>query len=126
MKLSKQNSDPETIEMGECDLGRALATLQECCAASRVKYEHGEDALAATGFAVYRSDEDFLEISCTCENKVLLMSDRIVYPSWWARASVKNHFERECSDAEAKAMLEYYFGHGRDAFENQYQEFLTG
>lgn len=126
MNLSRLDRNLAKIELGPCDLERALAQLDQCCEKGSVKYESGEEALEATEFCVYRSEADFLEVGCHGADLISLHSDRTCYDSGIASFfTLKKRFAIETGRAAAEQVIRDYYQLPRNEFEVKYRGYLA-
>jgi hypothetical protein len=126
MNLYRQKRDLSLVELGECELDKALKEFEATYHAGLQKYESGEDALEVTGLGLSRSDRDFLEMFCSGEERVTFHSDRLCYDSSLARLfAVKGHFEITVDKVTATQVIRDYYKLARSGFEAAYRAFLT-
>lgn len=126
MKIYKYDQTLSLVELGDCDESRALAELECVYRTGLSSYGTGEEALEKSGFGLYRSERDFLEVSCSGHDAVAFHSDRLHYPSRLARLfSVKGRFGISVSRTRSDQVIRDYFGMSRETFEAAYQSFIS-
>ncbi|RJR44160.1 MAG: hypothetical protein C4576_13310 [Desulfobacteraceae bacterium] len=125
MRLYGFDSNLNVIELGACDCQAALTTFEQCYSNGLNIYKSAEDAVAATSFGLYQSETDFIEISCNGKDQVTVHSDRLWYPSWFAKTfGLKRHFFIKGDKEKGAEIVRDYFGMERQAFENKFKEAL--
>ena len=112
------------VERGECDLDLALETLRGCYQRGFLRYETGEQAMSETSFGLSRTKLDYIDVSCSGPNFVLIHFDRLFYPSSWSRWWIaKRRFEIKGDRELAERIVSDYFELERSAFEDAYSSF---
>lgn len=112
-----------TVEKGECTLPLALESFEACYGRGLAHHENAEEAISATSFGLYRSEADFVEISCNGKNAVLIHSDRLFYPSGFSRwFTSKRHFGIKGDRDLGVRVIKDYFELERQAFERAYSK----
>lgn len=126
MNLSRYNLDLATVELGDCDLNRALAEFEICYSEGLKVYSSGDEALAATSFTLYRSDEDSIGVVCDGADDVAIISTRIVDDRGFFASLVRrmDTFRIEVSRQGAMDVIKDYFELTRRDFEQKYQPYL--
>jgi len=124
MNLYRKNHALSIVDHGPCDEERALAELKSFFDAGLQTYDSGEEALEKSTFGLSRSEEDFLEASCT-GHAVDFYSDRLVIPAGLASLFAgKKHFWISVGRVQAEEVIRDYFRLPRAAFEETYQSFV--
>jgi hypothetical protein len=125
VRLSRYNETLKMVDHGGCDESRALAELGTAYAGGLQAYDSGEEALAKSGFALSRSESDFLRIDCNGHEAIDCDSDRLIFPSKLARIfSSKGRISFRTDRVGAQQVIRDYFRMNRNAFEETYQEFV--
>jgi hypothetical protein len=113
-----------TVEETECSLSVALRRFEACYDRGLARYQSVEAAISATSFGLYRSEEDFIEISCNGKDDVLIHSDRLFYSSGFARwFTTKQHLGIKSDRFHCGQVIKDYFELERRAFESAYSQF---
>ncbi len=116
--------DLKTVDLGQCDVDRALAILDERYANGLRAYEYGEDALVATSFGLSRSAYDFVSFTCNGQDNILVTLDRISDRPWWTNIiRSKESMEIPCDIQSARGVIQDYCTMDRAAFELKYEKF---
>jgi hypothetical protein len=113
-----------TVEKGECSLSLAVKTFEACYERVLAHYETAEEAVSTTSFGLYRSETDFIEISCVAMNAIRIHSDRLLYPSRISRwFTPKPYLGIEGDRDLGFRVIKDYFELEREAFESAYSKF---
>jgi hypothetical protein len=113
------------VENGRCELNAAITLFEECCQNGLKHYESGEEAIAATSFGLSHSEADFIEITCTGTNCVMVHSDRLHFPSGLSKAfTSKRHIRIDGGRSIGLEVIQDYFKMNRQEFETKYHNFL--
>ncbi len=126
MNLYRKNHALSIVGHGPCDEERALAELKSFFDAGLQTYASGEDALEKSTFGLSRSEEDFLEASCT-GHSVDFYSDRLVIPAGLASLFAgKKHFWISVGRVQAEEVIRDYFRLPRSVFRGAAEWFRGG
>ncbi len=113
------------IDLGQCDIDRALQTFNESCQMAQIEFKSGEEALAETSFGLCKSKVDFIEIACNGEDDISIHTDRLVYKSTLRQLfSNKTHFLIQGKKCDGVDAINTYFHNDRESFEKKYTNFL--
>lgn len=128
VQLGKYDSSLKVLDVGLVDFPQSIQELENCTAAAMRECADADGQLASTTFFLSRTDADFLDISCSKNGTILILSDRIspTSRSTWSRLfRTKSVFSMKLDQQAAEKVIGDYFTLSRDDFENAYQRYLT-
>jgi hypothetical protein len=123
MNCYRVDTEFEKIELGECSEDTAKELLESTYEESLKAYDFGEEAIAKTSFGIYRSEQDFLEVTSNGKDSIRFRSDRICFPSKFHQIfCLKKYLDIPATKKEAKTILHNYFQLNREEFEKKYSK----
>ena len=122
VRLYRFDRNLRPVELGTCDVARALQMLRECYERGLKSYVNGEEAISETSFGLQRSEADFVEITCNGADSVAVHSDRLVFPSKLAGVfSLKKHLAISGGLSLVTQVVQSYMELNREQFEEKYK-----
>jgi hypothetical protein len=124
ISLYRFDENLDIVEKGECELGRALKTLNECCEVDLRSMESLDTAMSESSFGLFKSENDFIEISYDGKGLVSVHADRLHFPNRLSKwLSLHKHLYGQGDKGQAEKVVQDYFQLDRQAFEVKYAKF---